>query len=332
MSSLPGIFSKRVLLTGAGWTANWNGLLASQVWHHLSSDPRVQANPALRNALLGTTSLNFEEAYEFVATGSSFTQQDRAELDAALMDVFKMIDYAVAILAFPVNDYIVNDFISNFVRVGGEQINTGYIFTLNQDRFFERKYIQWIICQVPPPVLPGIPSHGSIFHPNMPRFDPSMIATIPANWSQTHLVGQTNIIKLHGSFNWRAGGNHTMVVGTSKTSRIAGLNLLSWYSDVFRSVLNQGDVKLMLFGYGFADDHINAMIADAVNNSGLRVYFWDTSPNLHTMLAGKHRGSEIWKGYLGSLTERMNVVFPPDQSITPQARSLFNNFFGVRLP
>jgi hypothetical protein len=31
MGSLLGIFSKRVLLTGAGWTANWNGLLATQV-------------------------------------------------------------------------------------------------------------------------------------------------------------------------------------------------------------------------------------------------------------------------------------------------------------
>ena len=67
-------------------------------------------------------------------------------------------------------------------------------------------------------------------------------------------------------------------------------------------------------------------------NSGLKIYFWDTSPNLHTALARKHRGVEIWQGYLGSLTEPMNQVFPPDQTITPQCRSLFNNFFGVKLP
>jgi hypothetical protein len=96
--------------------------------------------------------------------------------------------------------------------------------------------------------------------------------------------------------------------------------------------LNQGDVKMMIVGYGFGDDHINDVIADALNNSGLKIHFWDTSPNLHAMLAGKHRGAEIWRGYLGSLTEPMNQVFPPDQSITPHCRSLFNNFFGVRLP
>ena len=32
----------------------------------------------------------------------------------------------------------------------------------------------------------------------------------------------------------------------------------------------------MIVGYGFGDDHINDVIADAVNNSGLKIYFWDT--------------------------------------------------------
>jgi SIR2-like domain len=161
-----------------------------------------------------------------------------------------------------------------------------------------------------------------------------MVATIPSTWSQVPLIGQTNIIKLHGSFNWRAtgSGQSAMVIGTSKTSRIAGSSLLSWYFDIFRAVLNQGNVKLMVVGYGFGEDHINEVIADAVKTTGLKVYFWDTSPNLQMMLAGKHRGGDIWQGYMGSLTDHMNQVLPPDQSITTQCRSLFNNFFGVKLP
>jgi hypothetical protein len=245
-----------------------------------------------------------------------------------------MIDDAIAMTPFPVNNYKVNEMIGYFVRTSAEQVNTGYIFTLNQDRFFERKYIQHVIQQVPAPVLPGIPPHGPIFTPNMPRFDPSMVAAIPSNWSQVPLTGQTNVIKLHGSFNWRASGpgQATMVIGTSKTSRILGSDLLSWYFDIFRAVLNQGDVSLMVVGYGFGDDHVNEAIADAVKTAGLKVYFWDASPNLLMTMAGKHRGADIWQGYMGSLTDRMSQVFPPDQSITPQCRSLFNNFFGVKLP
>jgi hypothetical protein len=303
------------------------------VWHHLTSNQLVQGNPKLRAALLGIPTLNFEEAYELVNSDSSFTQQDRAILDTALTDVFLMMDDAM-VARSPVYDYKVNEMIGYFVRTFGEQVNTGYIFTLNQDRFFERKYIQHVIQQVPAPVLPGISPHGPIFSPNMPRFDRSMVATIPSNWSQVPLVSRTNIIKLHGSFNWRASGSgeSTMVIGTSKTSRIAGSGLLSWYFDIFRSVLNQGDVKLMVVGYGFGDDHINEAIADAVKTTSLKIYFWDTSPNLQMKLTGKHRGAEIWQGYMGSLTERVNQVFPPDQSDTPQCRSLFDNFFGVKVP
>jgi SIR2-like domain len=334
MTGFLGRHSKRVLLT-AGWTVNWNGLLARQVWHYLTSDPRVQANQALRTALLGTPTLNFEEAYELVATGPghNFSAADKATLDAALSDIFVMIDDALITSAFPVNTYKVNEFISYFVRVANESINTGYLFTLNQDLFFERKYIQHVIHQVPPPVLPGIPPHGGIFNPNMPRFDAKMIANIPLKFSQCALVRQTNVIKLHGSFNWRSNGSASMmVIGTNKTPLIAGSDVLSWYFDIFKAVLNEGDVKLMIVGYSFGDDHVNEIIADAVVNSGLRIYFWDTNPNLHTTLAGRHRGTEIWQGYLGSLTERMDQVFPPDQSITPYCRSLFSNFFGVSLP
>jgi SIR2-like domain len=329
-----GQFSKRVLLTGAGWTKNWNGFLAPQLWHHLTSHPRVQGNATVRAALLGVTTLNFEEAYELVATGARFTPNDKADLDFALTAVFTMIDDAVAAMPFPVNDYKVNEMISYFMRAMGEQVNTGYLFTLNQDLFFERKYIQYLVQQVPRPVLPGIPPHRYFFNSNMPRFDQTMMVNVPSNWAQSALVGQTNVIKLHGSFNWRMSGSSQpeMVIGTNKTSHIAGSKLLSWYHDIFRSVLSQGDVKLLIVGYGFGDNHINDMIADAVKSYGLKIYFWDTSINLHTTLAGKHRGLEIWQGCFGSLTEPMNQVFPPDQSITPQCRSLFGNFFGVTLP
>lgn len=330
-----GQFSGRVLLTGAGWTKNWNGLLARDVWHHLTSAPVVQKNANLRSALLGLSSLNFEEGYELVMSDSKFTAKDRSELDAAIVDVFRLIDDGVRAIPSPVNDYKVNELINYLVRKGGEQVNTAYVFTLNQDLFFERKYIQHIVQQVPSPNLPSIPMPplSNFFTSNMAPFNQSHVVNLGA-FTQSPLVGRTNIIKLHGSFNWRSAGAafNEMVIGTNKTSRIAGSKLLSWYLDIFKAVLNQGGVRLLIVGYGFGDEHINDAIADAVKDNGLQIYFWNTTYNLRTLLAGRHRGLEIWNGHMGSLPDAVDGVFPPDQSVTPACRSLFYNFLGVRLP
>jgi hypothetical protein len=36
----------------------------------------------------------------------------------------------------------------------------------------------------------------------------------------------------------------------------------------------------MIVGYGFGDEHVNAVIADAVEYHDLKVFIWDTGPNL----------------------------------------------------
>ena len=85
-----------------------------------------------------------------------------------------------------------------------------------------------------------------------------------------------NIIKLHGSFHWRsADGSNLLVVGTEKTAKIAVMLLLTWYAEIFRQVLAAGDVRLMVVGYGFGDEHIKAAIAEAVEKHGLTVFIWD---------------------------------------------------------
>jgi len=48
-----------------------------------------------------------------------------------------------------------------------------------------------------------------------------------------------NVIKLHGSFNWRSDdGQNLMVVGTDKTAKIAAMPLLTWYAEIFKQVLS----------------------------------------------------------------------------------------------
>ena len=47
-----GTFSKRILLTGAGWSRNWGGQLATEVWESLVGHAAIRGNPRLRDLLL----------------------------------------------------------------------------------------------------------------------------------------------------------------------------------------------------------------------------------------------------------------------------------------
>jgi hypothetical protein len=146
--------------------------------------------------------------------------------------------------------------------------------------------------------------------------------------AQPSLRGQTNVIKLHGSFNWRTpDARSLMVVGTEKTRQIANLPLLAWYSDVLKAVLFSGNVRLMIVGYGFGDEHINATIAEAVSSYGLKVFIWGKGSNLKDRILAAPHGPAIWKGLLSTATQPMKEVFPSNQEVTEEYRRIRRVFF-----
>jgi hypothetical protein len=143
-----------------------------------------------------------------------------------------------------------------------------------------------------------------------------------------HLRGNLNIIKLHGSFNWRTGPQDTMVVGTGKISQIAASPLLAWYLDIFKGVLSAGDVRLLVVGYGFGDEHVNAAIADGIEHHGLKLFIWDTGSNLRNRILASPHGDSIWKGLLSTATRQLIEVFPSDQAETEEYRRIRQTCFG----
>ena len=143
------------------------------------------------------------------------------------------------------------------------------------------------------------------------------------------LRGQVNVVKLHGSFNWRtAEGRNALVVGTAKAGQVAASKLLTWYHDIFRRVLCAGGVRLLLVGYGFGDEHINAVIADATQNHGLRVFIWDAGVNLRERVAAAPHGPAIWNGVLSTATRPLIEVFPSNQAETEEYRRIVKTMFG----
>lgn len=326
-----GKFSKRVLLTGAGWSHNWGARLAAGVWQLILDFPDVRNNDRL-SALLRD-----EQSFEFALARTRsppFVEADHRSFQRALLEAFISMDRAIASPPNPkINIYQVQDLLFRFWGQRNHGVDTGYLFTLNQDLFFERYLYNNHVYGAPPPVLPAVqPSPGQrYFTTNVEAYSPQFVMhpfADPAG--QGRLRGQMNVIKLHGSFNWRMpNAGNVLVVGTEKSRQIADLPLLAWYFDIFKMVLYEAE-RLMIIGYGFGDEHVNAVIAEAIEKHGLKVFIWDAGPSLKERVLAAAHGSTIWNGLLSTETQRMIEVFPPSspsQNETEEYRRIRRSFF-----
>ncbi len=325
-----GNFSNQVLLTGAGWSRNWGGRLASEIWQAIMGRPVVKSNSRLRDLLLDEPSFELALAKTHAPP---FTTGDRQDFERALLEVFISMDREIGRPDHDpwINIYKVQELLFRFWGHRNQSINTGYLFTLNQDLFFERNLYNEHLYGAPAPSLPGLQRRPNQpwFTANIGPYSDDFIMQPTADAAQWRLRGQMNVVKLHGSFNWRTSdGRSVMVVGTAKTTQIASLPLLEWYADVFKKVLTVGRVRLMIAGYGFGDSHINAVIAKAIENNGLKVFIWDTGPNLKDRVLAASHGATIWSGLLSTATRVISEVFPSNQAETEEYGRIKQTFFA----
>lgn len=291
----------------------------------------VRGNARLRPLLLKEPSFELALAQTY---GTPFTANDRQELEQAVQDTFISMDREIARPDHGpwVNIYKVQELLFRFWGQPNLSNSTGYLFTLNQDLFFERNLYSEHVYGAPGGALPGLaPVAGQHwFRPNIGAFsDGFMMQPVADPAAQGQLQNQMNVIKLHGSFNWRsADGRNVMVVGTKKTVQIASMPLLSWYADIFNRVLTAGDVRLMIAGYGFGDEHVNATIADAINNHGLTVFIWNTAVDLKDRVLAAPYGATIWQGIISIATRPLIDVFPSNQAETEEYRRIRDMFFN----
>lgn len=332
---LLGDFNKCALLTGAGFSRNWNGLLASEFFGRLIGKPAIASNTALRDLLL--QEINFEAALHTART-SEFPPEDVRLLENAILDIFIEHDQAISRTGFfnnqDINIYGVEAFLTKFYGK-----NSGYLFTLNQDLLLERKFINYTTYPPSPPrpSLPGIEPHPHWFTSFFGQLDPNKL---PADYirkidssllTPSSLKRQFNYIKLHGSFDWRdKGGDELLVIGGGKADTISKFPILKWYFDVFNSVCMAGEVRLFISGYGFADKHINEIIALGIKKAGLRVFIHNTmEPTvMRRHLEKMPYGEDIWSGLMGYSVRPMVEIFPGDQRHTQELESIETALFG----
>ena len=324
----------KFLLTGAGFSKNFGGMLAAEIWTLIFNDQQVQAVPALRDKLIADQ--DFESVYHDVITNGD--EIEREVVSEAIFNAYKQIDNSLMEFCFvqgspyPVNIYKVQKLIAAFA---GPRDSPGFVFTLNQDLFLERHYYNG-----PTPVLPGVRQPTEWFSSvSCSRAEVSDFVEI-VNAEELEELRATFkkhrelvYLKLHGSCNWHVAGRpDQMIIGRDKASQIGRNYLLAWYLELFKSVLSRPDSRLLVIGYGFGDPHINRAISDSITRCGLWLYILDPTPakDLMSRIATQPEGKTIISGIRAFYSFALRDLFPPNQEETSLWKTIQDEFFEKR--
>ena len=210
--------SNTILLTGAGFTKNFGGFLANEMWAKIFNCHEVQKKPVLKNILLND--FDYESLYKKIFDGD-YSDDVKKAINTAILKAYSMLD-DIARHYIPATDpskskilYGAKKIINHLAR-GNSQIN--FFFTLNQDLFVER-----LISDTKKPIVnPGIkriitPSNRNdclkldefIMVPTQDLLDTKDATTLSHK--------EFHYIKLHGSFGWKASdGSNKLVIGKNK--------------------------------------------------------------------------------------------------------------------
>ena len=324
-----------VLLTGAGFTHNFGGYLASTMWAHIFNSPAIQSRPGL--AALLRQDLDYESAYREILYGN-YAAEEKTAFTQAVAAVYEQLDSVLCnILGPPARGFPDIYQLSRFInRFAGQGNLRGYFFTLNQDLFVERWYQGEQI-----PITPGVPNLR-VAPQAMRALTGDDLRTLPdadetgrARQEDEAPVGESgcfHYVKLHGSSNWRThDGRNAMVIGGRKPEQIAGEPILEWYFDLFRQVLALPGRRLLVIGYGFGDEHLNQVLGEAVERLALKWYV--LAPEDPRQFVDKvHRGGageRIWDGLAGYFPYTLSDLFPVGEGReTEPARQVRRAIFG----
>lgn len=332
--------SKVLFLTGAGFTKNFGGFLATEMWAQIFNDTRIQSQNKLRELL--QSNFDFEAIYAQVVTGNKYTDEEQAAMRGAIQDSYRRLDEAIRNWRFnsdspyPVNIYGWGDLLN---RIWAGPYNTpSLFFTLNQDLFVERRWGY---------PSPGAPRFNQVFYDTQSQqLAEGSFVTLPTGDPETLIKSGLSAhngihyIKLHGSYGWKSSdGTNQLVIGTNKESLINKEPLLKGYLDLLRSVVAEGGKKVLIIGYGFHDPHINNILLKGVEDNDLKIYVLSTqSPeefskrvknaNFFIPGSGHSRAGGILKGLSGYFPYALRDIFPGNQEKTIYAEQIVNALKG----
>lgn len=264
-----------LLLLGAGFSRNWGGWLATEAFEYLLGCPEVVHDAGLRQLLWQHQHQGgFEAALAELQLAFA---RDPQSGGPPLMALQSAVSRMFADMNKAFMDMESWEFQQHIERMIGTFLTRfDAIFTLNQDVFLEHHYANQNIALIGKKKwagaeLPGLrmtpapdPMHGN-------SWARSTWSPLPEGEFKADASFQP-IYKLHGSSNWtHVDGQPMLIMGGAKVREIGQTPILNWYAKVFEERLAEKPARLMVIGYGFRDEHINAAIAKAVEG-GLKLF------------------------------------------------------------
>lgn len=324
--------TKKILLTGAGFTHNFGGPLASEVSCLIFN---AVSSKELRDIL--RENFDYESIYQKVIQSQDYSIEVKHELSLAVSETYNKIDKLIS------NGFLSERMDKNrlieFLRFFDKNRNGGFIFSLNQDLFIENNINDHTFSTLPLSIalksqrVAVNHNHENPLVPQKFNFiigDKDIDETI-AEFDKKFNKNESGIyyIKMHGSQNWfRQNDEQIMIIGHGKSDRIKADKLLAWYFDTFKNQLDQKDVKLLIIGYSFGDEHINEAIYNNRNNLNVYVInpqsFKDFSESLNNKPLGSQIFSLITKYYPITFSELLGVHNGKPHIYWNELKSYFN--------
>jgi hypothetical protein len=333
--------SHNILFTGAGFTANFGGFLAKEMWAIIFNNSKLKSHPAIKTLL--KDDFDFESIYSKVTNSSDFSDEEKSAFHEIIRESYSTLDDIIKNYNFTgtdpygVNIYGIRELLNLFSRNGTE---TGIHFTLNQDLFMERQFSRQPFGFV------GLKYKDYLQTIQSKRIDPESRIQIPgkAELDEFAKNSMSNCgdfyAKLHGSHGWLSvNGGDQMVLGTGKSEEIQKEPLLNFYFDLFEKALFRDDVKILIIGYGFRDKHINNYLVKAIQDHNLKLYIISTEgpeafkdkligkpKDSATLWAPDEDGQIIWNAIDAYFPFKMKEIYPADQSKNPIQRNIVDLF------
>lgn len=241
---------RRVLLIGAGFSANWGGLLSKDIASLLYSYAR-DIRFAGKEYFL--TDANYEQAWEHVLDENpKQREQLKAQFEDNLVRAFEFHQQCLALHPSLPNSSDVVTLLKDLLTYQAEQ---SLLVTTNQDLLLER-----LSAPAFELVTPGMVSSQPTSDGNNNRYLPRrMPSAFNPPTPQRSLIP---LIKLHGSYDWRWNGRPVLITGVSKRPE-DWPEYLQGSLDWLKGWLREGPVDLVIIGHAMADGYLVELLSEA---------------------------------------------------------------------
>ena len=317
-----------ILFTGAGFTDNFGGFLASEMWAHIFNKKVIQSNEIVRNLMLrADLDFDYETTYRIIMDSDDYNPKEKDAIRFAVEMTYTTLDSNIVERYESLGSNVQT--LNSFINLFSKRQRVGFFFTINQDMFIERFHRNGLYK------CPGVRFTVARHLGRAPLRDlgygelPSQ-KEIEEN-KKDYFSKNFFYIKLHGSQNWMAG--NAMVIGGRKKEQIEKVPILKLYFEIFEKVLYQPNKKILIIGYGFKDEHINQIIMKAMKAYGLKIYI--ISPQKpkefldSLILADSLNAFDIWDGLAGYYPYYLKDLFPVGEQPTNFYKEIIDQFFDM---